>query len=118
MRRIVLALIMFATDAGYATAQDGPKAAVAIGHDQWITGSDYPTEAIGTGAKGRVDFQIDINPQGLPENCIIMRSSGFDILDQATCRLILQRARFRPAIDEAGRPTQGAYRDRVHWAEW
>ncbi|HEX7710448.1 MAG TPA: energy transducer TonB [Sphingomonadaceae bacterium] len=100
---------------GDAAAKSEPKPAVAIDHDNWIRPGDFPREGIPRRAHGAVEFQIAINPSGYPENCVIRQSSGFDMLDKATCQLILKRARFHPATDENGEPTEGGYRDRVIW---
>ena len=40
---------------------------------------------------------------GRVEGCRVERSSGYQVLDTATCRLVTERFRFRPARDSAGR---------------
>ena len=75
--------------------------------------SDYPAEA--KGAQGITDFRLQISATGLVQKCEIERSSGSAALDQATCRVITKRARFRPATNAAGRAVSGTYTGMIHW---
>jgi protein TonB len=45
-----------------------------------------------------------VQPTGLPSNCRIVRSSGDSYIDAGLCPLIVERLRFRPALDAQGRP--------------
>ena len=45
-----------------------------------------------------------------------MQSSGFDVLDTATCTTVMAKAQFNPALDAAGKPVTGLYANRVRWA--
>ena len=36
-------------------------------------------------------------------------------LDDATCKLVTRRARFKPATDGEGNPTTGSYSNAVRW---
>jgi hypothetical protein len=45
----------------------------------------------------------------------ITRSTGHDALDEATCRLLRQRAEFSPAKDSSGRIVPGSYSSSVNW---
>ena len=42
-------------------------------------------------------------------------SSGYAAFDEATCRLIEQRFRFRPARDESGRAVEWTIRTDYTW---
>jgi protein TonB len=53
---------------------------------------------------GQVGVEIRVNPDGMPSNCRIVRSSGSPPADSLMCMLIAQYVRFRPALDPAGRP--------------
>jgi protein TonB len=71
-----------------------------------LTGRDYPREVTGRWPRGGrvfVRFQIDV--AGRPFNCNVDRSSGDSVVDQWTCSLVLSKIRFRPALDDRGRPT-------------
>ena len=53
---------------------------------------------------GRAMVSLRVEPSGLPSNCRIARSSGDSVVDSGLCPLITQRLKFRPALDDRGRP--------------
>jgi len=75
---------------------------------QWLSGglrdSDYPRDLIRRRVAGMVSVRFTVTPAGSIANCRIARSSGNSVLDTATCRLLGERLRFRPATDGDGRP--------------
>lgn len=81
----------------------------------WVTPADYPLRALRDDQQGIVAFRLGISPEGLVDECQIVSSSGSPVLDQATCDLIRQRARFTPAIEAAGKPVRGSYSNHVRW---
>jgi hypothetical protein len=56
-----------------------------------------------------------VDPTGQPSHCEIVESSGFDVLDTATCQRLMVNARFSPSRDPAGRREDGEYSNRVRW---
>jgi protein TonB len=50
------------------------------------------------------------------DQCRVIGSSGFAVIDEATCRLIEQRFRFRPALDASGKPIAWTVRTDYTWA--
>lgn len=81
----------------------------------WVTTEDYPRLALARGWEGNLTYQLDISPAGRVEDCRVTSSTGFDVLDQAACRQISRRARFRPATDQRGAEVGGTYRGSVTW---
>lgn len=77
--------------------------------------SDYPPEALAQRKQGITDFRLRISATGRVEDCRVERSSGSAALDEATCRVITRRARFRPGINAAGRPVPSIYTGMIHW---
>jgi len=65
---------------------------------------DYRTLAAGRLPIGSAVVSLMVEPTGMPSNCVISRSSGDAYVDQGLCPLILERLRFRPALDNLGRP--------------
>jgi protein TonB len=47
---------------------------------------------------------LRVEPDGTATNCRIVRSSGDAGVDAGLCPLIIARLRFRPALDDQGRP--------------
>jgi TonB family protein len=82
---------------------------------KWATIDDYPKEALERGQQGFPAFRLTVSPDGKPQRCQIVESSGFPALDAGTCALIQRRAKFRPALDEAGQPMVGVYRGYFAW---
>lgn len=76
---------------------------------EWIATEDYPKEALNSGIEGIVDFSLSVAKDGNVSDCIILQSSGSDVLDKETCSLLTVRARFEPA------ETSSTYQSRVSW---
>lgn len=101
---------------GSGQAGDGTGSGVAV-HSERIKGrikpSDYPDAAYEAHAGGTVFVRLVIGTDGRASRCDIDESSGRADLDSATCRIILERYRYRPARDAAGNPVQEV----VHMAQ-
>lgn len=80
-----------------------------------ITPADYPSEAFRAKKEGNVAVRLTVSAAGRASNCTIRRSSGYKALDDAACWLLKRRARFVPALDAAGKPTQGQFDHLVMW---
>lgn len=81
----------------------------------WVMTADYPADALRANEQGTAGFALTINPQGRVIGCRITASSGSPRLDETTCRLVTQRARFTPATDSKDNPIEGTYASRVRW---
>ena len=69
-----------------------------------ITPRDYPRHLREAGIGGVVGLSFRVEPTGLVSRCTVTQSSGVPELDALTCRLIVQRFRYRPSTDRYGRP--------------
>ncbi|MBW8784144.1 MAG: energy transducer TonB [Novosphingobium sp.] len=69
-----------------------------------IRESDYPRDAARLHQSGRVHIRFTVGVNGRVSDCTVTRSSGSPSLDATTCRLIMQRFRYEPSRDAAGRP--------------
>ena len=69
-----------------------------------FTADDYPVSAQRNGEEGTGQAQLTVGPNGRVTRCDIVRSSGFQSLDDATCSVLERRARFTPAFDGNGKP--------------
>ena len=69
-----------------------------------ITPRDYPRHLREAGIGGVVGLSFRVEPTGLVSRCTVTHSSGVPELDALTCRLIVQRFRYRPSTDRYGRP--------------
>jgi protein TonB len=69
-----------------------------------LSRGDYRLIAGGRMPAGAAMVSLLVQPSGLPSNCRIVRSSGDPYVDSGLCPLVVERLRFRPALDDQGRP--------------
>ena len=81
----------------------------------YLSDADYPDAAIRRGEQGTVQFRLDVDATGHVARCIVIGSSGSAILDDATCRIMIERAHFQPARDRRGRAVPDQVTNRTRW---
>ncbi|MES2444630.1 MAG: energy transducer TonB [Pseudomonadota bacterium] len=81
----------------------------------WRTNDPYPPAALRDREEGIVEFTLDIDAGGCPVGCHITKSSGHKTLDDATCPMLVRRARFSPAEDGAGTPIASTFSSKFRW---
>lgn len=65
-----------------------------------------------------VGVRYFVNVDGRISGCQITRSSGIAMLDSLTCRLMEQRYRYKPSLDEDGRPVRSIVYHNYTWGEF
>lgn len=80
-----------------------------------IKTSDYPPDLLRKGIGGIVGFRMRIDADGSVGECAVLESSGNKLLDQHTCSIIKQRARFTPAIRHDGTPMRSFTYGKISW---
>jgi TonB family protein len=80
-----------------------------------LRSSDYPTAALRTATQGRVIVRLAVTAAGRATECTTVATSGNSAIDTTTCRVILARGRFRPALDAAGQPVAVRIISTVTW---
>jgi TonB family protein len=103
--------VILSTNESDCTRFAQPRGSVKL----WVTLDDYPTRALREGLEGRVEYQLDVGLDGRPTGCEIIRSSGLTLFDETTCRLVMRRAKFYPALDKKGEPTVGTWKSEMNW---
>jgi TonB family protein len=76
---------------------------------------DYPAAAVRAGEQGTVEVKLAVGTTGRVTNCSVTSSSGSSALDSTTCRLLIARARFTPAMDSTGSPVTAEVTHRQPW---
>ena len=105
----------------HVEAPPAPKPSMASGPQprgrpqEWLTTDDYPSSAMRDGVQGVTGYRLEVGTDGKATGCNVTSSSGSQILDDTTCRLLLRRARFKPALDQAGNPIGSSYSGRTRW---
>lgn len=80
-----------------------------------ITGNDYPRRPFEAGIGGTLFVRYIVGVRGRVTDCTVTRSSGNAELDQATCRLITERFRFKPRRNAAGKPVPAVIVEDHSW---
>lgn len=83
--------------------------------ESWLTVDDNSPEATRLALDGTVTVQLAVSADGRVTGCSLVKSSGHDILDEHTCKVLSSRARFKPATDAAGRPVPGTFNHSMTW---
>lgn len=96
-----------------ATAPAQPSAAPTQG---LLFGEDYPRAAMDRGQEGSVYFGVLVGLDGRVDNCRIIKTSGYPILDTATCVIVKTRARFSPALNADHSPMYSVYKATINWS--
>jgi hypothetical protein len=83
--------------------------------EKWVVSSDYPTKMLSAGQPAIVDFRLSIDADGNPVSCYIQLTTRPKEFDKAVCGSLMKRARFKPALDEDGKPLTSYYRNTVRF---
>ena len=90
--------------------KDGTLGQYAKGNLRRLFSSDdYPEEALFRGQGGTSQLVLLVDQTGKVAGCDVLVPSGVPILDIMGCQVIMNRARFAPATDKAGKPIRSMY---------
>ena len=80
----------------------------AIKPENWVQNRDYPEEALRKSIQGITELILTIGSDGRITDCRIVKTSGYDTLDRASCTALARPThRFTPAENAAGQPVIG-----------
>lgn len=82
---------------------------------EWLRDRDYKPTWVRREYQGTAGFKLDIAASGKVTGCRVTSSTGHPELDEATCVLIQDRARFEPARGANGQPVAGNFSSSVRW---
>ena len=102
-------------EGGSGTGEGGGAVTPPVRIAGALTNEDYRRTDPPRGAAGTVVVSYRIRADGLVDRCTVLRTSGYAVLDSATCRLIEQRFRFEPARDAGGRAIDWQVRTDYTW---
>lgn len=75
-----------------------------------IHAEDYPLQARRHGWEGTVIADLTIDARGIVDSCDVVKSTGYKLLDDTTCGILIRRARFQPARDRDGNAVADVFR--------
>ena len=109
--------------AGTGSGQGGGgQGGGAVNKPEHIAGSiddasDYPVPEGGRAARRgtEVIVRVIVGVDGRASNCTVYRPSPDPEADRITCRLVVERLRFRPATDAQGNPVPAPFYWRQRW---
>ncbi len=81
-----------------------------------FTGGDYRAARLPRGAIATVRVSFRVRSDGSVDRCSVIGTSGYGAVDEATCRILQQRFRYRPATDQGGRAIEWEIRTEWTWA--
>jgi len=70
------------------------KAQVFLNPSETFSPKNYPSGSVERGEEGVAVIALNVGRDGLVKKCEITSSSGYADLDEATCRLMLEKAKF------------------------
>ena len=85
------------------------------GPARWLGTNDFPDKSWMAGHNGIVRFRLDLDSAGFPSGCRVLYRTNPDEFADLSCKLLLQRARFSPALDAAGKPVKSYYINTIRW---
>ncbi len=101
------------TGSGNGGSGQGGGAVTKVVHvsGQISNAADFPLPPGGREARiGKSNIlALTVSPTGRATACRVYRSSGFPDTDQVTCRLAMERLRFKPATNAAGEPVTAMF---------
>jgi TonB family protein len=68
-----------------------------------------PMIAYSEGAEGTTVYEVRVDERGMPTKCVITKSAGYPVLDEAVCKAAM-KARYTPKTVD-GRAVPGVYHD-------
>lgn len=81
----------------------------------YFSADDYPSQAQREEAGGATRVMMMIDETGKLKDCMVEETSGIATLDAMTCGVLLQRAKFSPALDANGKPTRSVSTTKIRW---
>lgn len=92
---------------GYSKERQSKIAIPAKIKESWasyVSSFDYPMKALFSRAGGESHILVDVGTDGRGSNCRVIVHSNNEEIDQTTCKVATERARYVPAQDVNGQP--------------
>lgn len=87
-----------------------------INPNDWIKPDDYPPDAALRGEQALIVASLEVDATGVPRACRVISGAEAATLSEATCKILLARAKFIPAKDKEGKSIASQFEARWRWA--
>ena len=91
----------------------GPKP--INGPVEWFSARDYPYEAVRARITGSVLARLVVGVDGRISECVLVERSASPLLNSTTCKILVQRGRYEPALSASGDPVRAMTSVRIYW---
>lgn len=81
----------------------------------WLRSADYPKESLASGMSAVIRFRLNVDAAGKATGCAIQSGTRSPDFEKITCALLVKRAIFKPASDQAGNPVASYFTSTVTW---
>lgn len=81
----------------------------------WLNTNDFPSKALDRGHNGYVSFRLIVEADGKVSGCRVLFRTNPDEFADLSCKLMVERAKMRPALDADGKPVRSYYVSRIKW---
>lgn len=78
--------------------------------------ADYPHKAAALKQEGEVWYRLDVDPRGKPLRCEVTEPSGYALLDNATCAVVMRTAAQVPVEPVEGVTENSSYDSYLLWS--
>lgn len=82
---------------------------------KYVSHEDYPAQALFAGAGGTTSFTLLVDETGSVKDCAIEETSGIASIDAMSCLVLINRAKFEPALDLDGKPARSVVSSKITW---
>ncbi|HEY1604201.1 MAG TPA: energy transducer TonB [Allosphingosinicella sp.] len=82
---------------------------------RYFSAGDYPSQAADENRGGTSEVTMMVDETGTMRDCLVEKASGIATLDAMTCGVLMQHAKFHPAVDAAGKPVRSILQQSVTW---
>ncbi|MBB4838817.1 TonB family protein [Sphingomonas kyeonggiensis] len=90
------------------------RASPRIDPSLWFADGDYPLAAMRAEQEGHAGVLLDIASDGRVDACTQL-SSEYEWLGRASCRILIRRARFTPALGRDRKPAPDRWNVSIDW---
>lgn len=101
------------TDAEHLVAN--PPEVIGNPLDWWKGNDKYWFALFRNKENSIIYFRLMLNEAGIPERCVIQDSTQTKEFKDASCKVLMEKARFKPGTNAAGKPVKSVYRNSIRY---